>query len=397
MTKALPVSGVDLWSDENLLDPFPAYRELRDLGPVVYLERYDLYAVTRYEDVKFVTANWQQFSSASGIAFNAPMNQSISGTLIGCDPPEHRRYRELLERPLVPRELKMIRGQIEDMARQAVSDLLAEDTAELMSGFARLLPVKVVAELVGLPSEGRDRMLEWASVSTNALAPLGVDRVEEGMAQLGRMDEYFGDDTLSLGLRPGSWADRLARSVEAGEIDRSEFKNLLQINYVLPALDTTVHAIGNLIWLLAKQPDVWARLRRDRKLVSRAINEAMRLEGPVQSFSRVTTCDVDVGGSVIPKGKRLLGSWASANRDERHYSDPDTFDLNRNSTDHFAFGHNEHLCLGRNLATMEIAALLSALLERVERISLVSEKRALHNALRGFSELTVAVRQEADA
>jgi cytochrome P450 len=251
--------------------------------------------------------------------------------------------------------------------------------------------VTLVAELVGLPPEGRERMLDWASGAFNALAPVGVARVAHGMTQLAGMAGYFEDPTLVERLRPGSWAARLDAAVQAGEISRKEFATLLQVNYILPALDTTIHATSNMIWLLAQREDVWAALRNNRALVPRAVHEALRLEGPVQAFSRVSVQEAEIGGSIVPAGKRLFVSFASAGRDERHYRNPETFDIERPSSDHLALGYGPHVCLGRNLATLEMSILLSELLERVERLSLVEATRQVHNSLRGFDDLRVAL------
>lgn len=392
MPNNMPVSNIDVWSDENLIDPFPMYKILRDMGPVTYLERHDCYAVTRFKDVKHVLSDWESFSSAAGVSFNDDINPTIAGSLIGSDPPIHQGYRSILERPLVAAEMRAVRDRIKTLAADLVSSLAQHKEIEAVSQLASYLPVTLVSELVGLPQEGRERMLDWASGAFNALAPTGVDRVAEGMQQMAGMGSYFEDPTLPDRLRPGSWGARLDAAVHAGELTREEFCRLLQVNYILPALDTTIHATGNMIWLLASHPDIWERLRANSALVGRVVNEALRLEGPVQAFSRVTTQDVVIDGTPIPAGKRLFVSYASANRDERHYSDPDTFNIDRNASDHLSFGYDEHLCLGRNLATLEMTMLLTELVDKVDKLTLISADRHLHNTLRGFARLNISLR-----
>lgn len=387
-----PASSVDLWSDDVLVSPFAAYRQLRDLAPVVHLSRHDLYAVTRYQDVKRVLEEWQTFSSAEGVAFNEPMNQVIAGSLVGSDPPRHLHYRSILERPLSATDLKAVRERVRELAAGLVERLVRQGSVEVVSELASYLPVTLVAELVGLPPEGRERMLEWAAGAFNALAPVGVARVEEGMAQMGDMQEYFADPALPTRLRPDGWADRLHGAMQRGEIGQDEFSTLLSVNYVLPALDTTIHATTNLIWLLAQDGERWRWLRANRGLTGRAVHEALRLEGPVQAFSRVAIRDCEIDGYEVKAGQRLLVCFAAANRDERHYSDPDRFDMARNAADHLAFGYSGHVCLGRNLATLELTMLLSELLNQVEGITLLEAQRGFNNSLRGFARLRVALR-----
>ncbi len=391
MPQQPPASSVDLWSDDVLISPFAAYRELRDLAPVVHLVRHDLYAVTRYQDVKRALADWQTFSSAAGVGFNEPMNRLIAGSLVGSDPPRHRHYRSILERPLSAADLKAVRERVRELAAALIKRLVRQQSVEVVAELASYLPVTLVAELVGLPPEGRERMLEWAAGAFNALAPVGVARVEQGMAQMGNMQEYFADPALPTRLLADGWAARLQGAVQRGEIGPDEFSTLLSVNYVLPALDTTIHATTNLIWLLAEDAERWRWLRANREMTGRAVHEALRLEGPVQAFSRVATQDCEIDGYEVKAGRRLLICFAAANRDERHYPDPDRFDMSRSAADHLAFGHAEHVCLGRNLATLELTMLLTELLSQVERITLLEAERGFNNGLRGFAKLRVSL------
>jgi cytochrome P450 len=126
-------------------------------------------------------------------------------------------------------------------------------------------------------------------------------------------------------------------------------------------------------------------------MTGRAVHEALRLEGPVQAFSRVATHDSEIDGYEVKGGQRLLVCYAAANRDERHYPDPDRFDMSRSAADHLAFGYSEHVCLGRNLATLELTMLLTELLNQVEHITLLEAQRGFNNGLRGFARLRVSL------
>src|SRR5690606_33387515 len=180
-------------------------------------------------------------------------------------------------------------------------------------------------------------------------------------------------------------------AAEAGEIEPDRCPMMI-IDYLAPSLDTTISAIGNAIWLLATHPDQWQLLRNEPQRVKNALNEALRLESPISSFTRVAARDATVGDVAIPAGSRLLVSFASANRDERRWSDPERFDITRENAGHVAFGHGEHACIGMGLARLEVTALLNALIERVTAIELAGPpRRKLNNLIRSFASLPVAV------
>jgi cytochrome P450 len=162
-------------------------------------------------------------------------------------------------------------------------------------------------------------------------------------------------------------------------------------DYMGPSLDTTIFTIANAIYLFGRNPQQWTLLRAQPELMPRAINEVVRLESPLQGFSRVATRDVRIEDVVLPEGSRAVMLWGSANRDERKWSDAEKFDITRNNTDHLGFGQGVHMCVGMHLAKMEIAAILSALLKRVSRFELGESKRVINNVMRGLSHLEVTV------
>jgi cytochrome P450 len=164
------------------------------------------------------------------------------------------------------------------------------------------------------------------------------------------------------------------------------------IDYLGPSLDTTVAAIGNAVWLFATHPEQWERLRREPDRVKHAFNEALRVESPISGFTRVVTGPAEIDGIGLPAGARVLVSFASANRDERQWDQPEAFDITRNSAGHVGFGHGEHACVGMGLARLEGAAVLGSLLDRVERFELAAPPvRKLNNLIRSFASLPVTI------
>jgi cytochrome P450 len=167
---------------------------------------------------------------------------------------------------------------------------------------------------------------------------------------------------------------------------------MLIFNFMGAAFDTTINAIGSIIWLLATNPSQWDALRGDPSLVPSAVNEGMRRESPLQIWGRFCRESTPVDGATVPEGTRVAVMIGSANRDERHYPDPDRFDVRRNPGDHLGFGQGIHLCVGAPLARIEIASVLGALVKKVRTIELAGDPvRRLSNTTRGFESLPVAV------
>jgi cytochrome P450 len=158
-----------------------------------------------------------------------------------------------------------------------------------------------------------------------------------------------------------------------------------------PSLDTTIFATQTAIMLFAANPEQWDLIRDDPSLIPNAVNEVVRIDSPIQNFSRVTTRAVEIDGVSLPAESRVIVSYGAANRDPRKWQDPDRFDVRRPAGDHLGFGYGAHQCIGNNLARLEIAALLTALARRVTRIELHDHERQLNNVLRGYRRMTVTV------
>ena len=159
------------------------------------------------------------------------------------------------------------------------------------------------------------------------------------------------------------------------------------LDYVAPALDTTILAAGEMLWRLAVTPGAYGAIRDNPELIKGVVNEAVRMGSPIRGFTRLATQDFDVGGQTIPAGDRALILFASANRDERRYDAPDAFDINRNPRDHVGWGHGPHVCVGMHLARLELEILLETLVAQVTRIEVDTPTLVRNNVLQGFSRL----------
>lgn len=385
----IPESGLDLWSDQAILDPYPLYRELRDTAPAVWLASCGMVALSRYADVRDALQLWHPFSSAHGVMMNDDINQALRGIMLCSDPPQHTVLRGVARRPLLPRQLKLLEQLITEEADSLVAQLAARGSFDAAADLAQHLPITIVSKLVGLPEEGREQMLDWARANFNCFGPMNA-RTEQSLPVLQDAIAYSTDPTLRQRLKPGGWAAQLYEAADAGEIP-AEQAGIMLNDYWAPSLDTTIMAIGSAIRLFAEHPGQWDLVRADPRFISHAINEVLRLESPIQMFSRLLTDDYQLDGVTLPKGERVVVVFASANRDERKWVDPDRFDVRRRPSDHVAFGWGEHQCMGMSLARLEMRALLGALASRVRRFEITAMEPLMNNVLHGPRKLEVTI------
>jgi cytochrome P450/catechol 2,3-dioxygenase-like lactoylglutathione lyase family enzyme len=389
-TPTQPATDIDLFSAEVVADPFPVLARVRALGPVVYSTKHDFYVLTRYEDVRAATGNWRSFTSAKGVALTDEFNQQLVGSVLASDPPEHGALRAVLSDKLAPRGLAKTREQISRYAHQLVAELVARGTFDGVTDVARIYPVNVVGDLVGLPAEGREKLQPGADATFAGFGPFN-EYVMEHLPQLIAYTDWMGTMADRSKLAPGGWGEAVMDAVDDGRLTQLGAIKTLSA-YLVAGMDTTVNAIGSLLRLLADRPDVWAALKADGGLAPPIFEEILRLETPVIGFFRVATRDTTIGGSVIPAGAKVLLHWAAANRDPAKYPDPGTFDISRNPLDHMAFGYGPHACTGQGLARMEAAALLEALAAQVGRFELTAEPVLGRNpVLRGYESVPLRV------
>jgi len=385
-----PTSTLDPYTDQALLNPSPLYRELREIGPVVWLEKYGMFALTRYDVVVKALRDWEAFPSSFGVMMNDDMNQILRGNTLCSDGDAHHRLRRVVIRPITPAALTSLTEEVEREAEAVVDRLCGKGRFCATRELATHLPVTIVSSAIGLPEEGRERMMEWSIGLFNCIGPMN-DRARNAMPVLSEMMHYARTHAVPGKLKPGSWAEAIHHAAAAGEVP-SEAVPVMMIDYMGPSLDTTIFGISSGVWLFANYPDQWSLVRNDPSLIPAAINEILRMEAPIQGFSRYVARDYDLDGVSLPEGSRAIVFYGAANRDPRQFPHPDRFDVRRdNAGRHMAFGAGPHMCLGMNLAKLEMRALFTALARKVKRFQIEAEERALNNVLRGFSKLIVTV------
>lgn len=389
MNTDAPVYDADLFADAALANPYEHYRAMRDLGPVVWLGAHEMFAVARYAEARAVLDDDTTFLSGQGVGLNEVVNSLAVGTTLMSDGEEHRRQREIIGRPLTPSSLAELRHDGQAIATRIVEHLVAQRHFDGVTELAEVLPTTWVPDLLGWPSDGRDRLVDWASATFDGLGPFNDRTAASGEAVM-EMTAYA-QQLSGSALPEGCFAERILQASARGEIEAARCP-MLFIDYLAPSLDTTISALGNALWLFATNPEQWQLLRAEPQRVKAAFNEALRVETPISCFTRVAATDTTIGDVAIPAGSRVMVNFASANRDERRWDEPERFDIRRESAGQLAFGHGEHACVGMGLARLEGAAVLTALAERVERIELAGEPtRKLNNLIRSFSALPLRV------
>jgi cytochrome P450/ferredoxin-NADP reductase len=388
-----PVYDGDLYADEVIRDPYPVYAALRALGPVVWLERHGVYALPRYAEVASVLRQPKRFISSRGVSLNERTNRLLVGSTLNSDPPEHDRTRSVTAAPLLPGALESITPRIRRAAEGLVTELVARGRFDAVADFAQFLPVTIVAELVGLPEEGRQKMLTWASATFNLFGPEN-ERARAAFDDLRDLKAFLDVYGHPDKLKPGGWA---ARIFEVGAERGIPFETCAQLmrDYINPSLDTTISATGQAIRFFADSPEQWALVRERPELMPNAVEEVVRLASPIRAFTRYVAEDSEIAGVAIPEGARVMVMYASANRDERRFADPDRFDVTRDVHDHLGFGSGVHMCMGMHLARLEIVSLLQALARRVKAIELDGEPVvAMNNTIRAYAALPVRVQRD---
>jgi cytochrome P450 len=389
MTNRYPSFDLDPFCDELLDQPYAYFRRLRDAGPVFRLTSYDVLGLARFDDVRLGLKDWRAFSSAVGPAFNETLNASLEGGVIRLDPPEHEGVRTAMVQRLRLGRLKEFAPVADQLAGEMVTAFVERKTFDAVTDLARPFVATFTGRILGIPQDVADLAVRASTAGFDALGPMN-QRATEALPVVGQffatMAKLVKDD-----MTPGSIAWEILDARERGETPDSETLQLL-FQYLGPAFETTINAIGNILWLLARHPAQWQLLLRQPELIPSAINESLRLESPLQIWSRVAREDVAVGGAEIPAGTRVAMFLAAANRDERHYPDPEVFDVRRNPADHLAFGNGIHACVGAPLARLEIGSILNAISGKVRDIKLAGDPvRQLNNISRGFASLPVAI------
>jgi cytochrome P450 len=400
---------------EQLLNPFPFYAQMRKFHPIIYDDKNEIWGIFRYDDIQAVLTDYRHFSS--DVQKLADMQrggqqeqqqqeartQTLRRSLLTSDPPHHSRLRSVISSAFTPNTIFKLRPRIEEVCHDMIDKVIEQGHMDLINDLAYPLPVTIIAELLGIPSQDQDTFKRWADEllgSTRGSSNnLPNDRNSEQVFRRvqNEMDSYFNniiekrrktrtisspqphDDLISNLLRAETEGHRLS------EEDILAFCALL----LLAGHVTTVNLVGNVVRTLLEYPQQLKQLllvlrngsgnnndnynnhdysNYDNPLISSAIEETLRYRSPVQAVFRFAIQDISIGGQSLQGGQRMILWIGSANRDESVFPNADGFDIARtfNNTTHLAFGHGIHFCLGSSLASLEAKVVLKIILERLQ-------------------------------
>jgi cytochrome P450 len=368
-------SRVNLLAPEVRANPYPVYAELRRTAPVSQVDPGGLWAVSRYAEVSSVLKSPQLFASEGFRHMYRPAwftGYPLADSMLTMDPPDHTRLRALVNRAFGPGVVSRMEPRICQLAQQTVAALPAGSSVNFVQAYSTSVPVALVAELMGLPSEHYPSLKRWADLfgQFTGIGPNDLERQALMRDTVAEARLHFQQVLEERRRNPGEdlLSDLVRVRVDGEAPSETELMGFMFL-LLVAGMETTVHLMSHSAMRLRDDPELMTRLRGDRSLIPRFIEEMLRYEPPVHGAFRMTTQELELGGVRLPKGARLLVLLGSANRDEAQYPHPDRFDLERPGPQNLPFGHGIHFCLGAQLARMEGRLTTDALLSRFARLT----------------------------
>jgi cytochrome P450 family 142 subfamily A polypeptide 1 len=396
-----PPFGIDVLDPRFYDDPWDAYRWLRHNAPLWWDAAYELWVVSRYEDVSHISRHQELYSAAQGVRprVAAPMS------LISMDDPEHTRQRRLINRGFTPQRVRQLSDHIRELSHQIIDEIAERGECDFVEDFAVHVPLIVIAELMGLDPTQRRKLYRWSDAMmagdghTDPDDPVLVAAAEAGTefaltcVELIERRRADGSTDDIIGILTAAYDDgALARPDGAptgGAGDELTHDELIMflILLVVAGNETTRNALSGGLVAFSRFPDQHRRLLDQPELMETAVDEIVRYVSPVMSFMRTVTEDHSYQGVDLRAGDRVFLLYQSANRDEAVFDAPDEFRVDRDPNPHLAFGIGTHYCLGANLARAEISVVFSELFARLRDIRAVDPD----TLVRGDSSLVLAL------
>jgi cytochrome P450 len=378
-------------------DPWPAFQRLRDEAPIYHNERYDFWALSRFDDVERGLVDWQTLSSARGDILEVIQSgvDLPSGVVLFEDPPQHTMHRGLMSRVFTPKRMNALEDQVREFCAACLDPLVGTDRFDFIADLGAELPMRVIGMLLGIPDSDQASIRDKADrmLRTEAGQPMDVNA--ESLVSGRMFEEYIdwrmehpSDDLMTL-LLTSEFED------EDGTRRTLTRQEVLTYTQVIAGAgnETTGRLIGWLGKVLSDHPDQRRALVADRSLIPNAIEETLRFEPTGLHVARYVTRDVEYHGTTVPEGSAMLLLLGAANRDERRYEQPDRFDVHRDLGQHLTFGYGLHFCLGAALARLEGRVALDEVLNRFPdwEVDLDAARRAPTSTVRGWESLPAVV------
>ncbi|CAN5688710.1 cytochrome P450 [soil metagenome] len=391
----------DPFSDDFFNGPYETYRRMRDEAPVYYNARYDFYALTRHADVAAAFKDFASYSSNRGVDLAQVRKGQVTehGSIIAMDPPDHRHMRSLLNKVFTPRAIQAQRAMVTDLIEKYLS-AVDPDGFDFVQDFSALFPVEVITTMQGVPPGDGQQVRLWIDDLLHRDSGQ-VEMSEAGLKSAVDMAIYY---FKLVKKRRGELGDDLLSKLITAEIERDngEMEPLSNIEITEFATllggagaETVTKLLGNAAVVFGQNPDQWQKLHDDRSKIPFAVEELLRYEAPAQYNVRCALREITLHGVTIPEGKPVFLVGGSANRDPQAWTDPDTFDVDRDRTQaqNLGLGYGIHSCLGAALARMESVIALDKMLDFMPRFEVdwTGCKRVNMQNVAGWSSVPVRV------
>jgi cholest-4-en-3-one 26-monooxygenase len=349
-------------------DPDPHYAWLRANAPAYWDEDGQVWGISRYADVKAISKDSQTFSNAGGIRpDNGPLPM-----MIDMDDPEHWSRRKLVNRGFTPKRVREQAEKVREACDEIIDAVCEQGTCDLVNDIAAMLPMIMIGDMLGVRPEDRRDLLRW---SDDMLKSQSGSATEDMLLKAGEAyGEYLTYASGIIEARRAEPTDDLMSILVHAEVDGDKLTDDQILSESLLILiggdETTRHVISQGMYELLRTGER-DRLAADADLLPTTVEEMLRWVSPIKNMARTVTADTEVAGQQLREGQKLLLLYASANRDETVFDDPQRFDIGRTPNDHVAFGFGGHFCLGNSLARVEISTMVERLMTRLPDLELV--------------------------
>ena len=404
-----PTGRHTLADPEVQKSPFTFYTWLRDEAPIYFDPELKMYIVSRYEDIRTILRDPALFSSRVGAEMTGGTRGEVREVfekegwgerrevLLTNDPPDHTKYRKLVDRAFTASRVQKMEPYIESVVETLVDGVVERGGGDLIADFAVPVPLTVIADELGIAKEDIPRFKQWSDA---AVAPLSRNiTLEDEIAAarlVNEMHHYFAEVIEDRKQTPRD--DLISDLVHAEADSEVSIKDLLSIlqSLLVAGNETTTNAIGAALLILVQSPEFMQELHANNGKIKTFVEEVLRLEAPVQGLLRITTEDTEIAGTNLPAGSALALRYGSGNRDEREFADPDRLDLNRRrAASHLSFGSGIHHCIGAFLSRRELYYAVRGVVTRFSKIELAADGRTPtiipSFTLRGLANLDVEV------
>jgi 4-methoxybenzoate monooxygenase (O-demethylating) len=364
-----PVLDDDPFSDENIADPYPLFTRMRDMGPAVFVKPHGYYAVGRHAEAGVVASDYRRFSVAGGVGMSdirKPGAWRTRSPISEIDPPEHTQVRAALQKILSPLVVKGWKDKFAHRAEEIAEQVVARGSVDGVADITEAYVLEVFPAVLGIdvPAE---RIKLTGELNFNQIGPNNA-RVARALERAAPIMDWYQQVLQREHMLPGGFGEKIYQAEDSGAFEKGTAAFHVR-SFFRAGVDTTIAGIGSTLKLLSEHPEQFALVKADPALLKGAFEEALRLESPAQVMFRVTTGEVELSGVHLRADTKVGYHMGAANRDPRQWSEPDRFDVTRQTTGvHRSFGVGAHVCIGQMISRLEAESILGAVIRRVRRI-----------------------------